>query len=196
MIKDKFPFISELQKIYEPFAPEWVRKNSILFNFTRKHNLALGGSIAMAITRKKSTKFPGDLDLFTNSNEDALKFVNAIVSFLSKKSGSFYRIYVNNETEWCMEGVKHHYRIVGPPYWLPICVMVLKKPIRFFVWNRHRVQYFDDVVKSAKEATAKDGKVRINFNESLDTSEKLSRVTESRDTFSDHSFSENKILTT
>lgn len=141
----------------------WVIKNSLILNLARKHNLCFGGSIAMAMSRKKVIKNPGDIDLFTNSNTDALAFINSIMTYLHNKKGSFYRVYVNNETKFTMEGVKSHYRIVGPPYWLPICIMVLKKPIRSYFYHGARVQFFDDVVGAAKEVTKKDGKERVSM---------------------------------
>ncbi len=157
--------IKGLTEIYDPFIDDnfdWVKRNSLVLNYARRHKLVFGGSIAMAITRKKATKIPGDIDLFTNNNIDAMNFVNDIMNFLHTKKGVFYRLYVNNETQFTLEGVKSHYRIVGPPYWLPICVMVLKKPIRQFYWNAAPVQFFDDVVAAAKEVTAKDGKERVS----------------------------------
>jgi hypothetical protein len=155
--------IDGLSSLYRDFDESWVLKNSLILNLTRKHKLSFGGSIAMAITRKKAIRKPGDIDLFTNSNEDALEFIGSIIKYLHNKKGSFYRIYVNNETKFTLEGVKSHYRIVGPPYWLPICIMVLKKPIRSYFYHGAKVQFFDDVVKAAKEVTEKDGKERVSM---------------------------------
>jgi hypothetical protein len=155
-----------LSKLYGPLfvedAPNWVRKNELVLNYARKSNLVVGGSIAMAITRKKVVKIPGDLDFFTNDNEDAMYFLTAMMYYLHKKPGSHYRIFVNNQTKFTLPGVISHYRLEGPPYWLPICVMVIEKPIRYFAWHGLRVQFFDDVVAAAKDVTKRDGKERVD----------------------------------
>ena len=158
--------IKALTELYNPLfvadTPNWVRKNEILLNYARKSNLVVGGSIAMAITRKKCVKIPGDLDFFTNSHDDVIKFLEAIMKYLHKKPGSHYRIFANNQTKFTLPGVLSHYRLEGPPYWLPICVMVLEQPIRFFAWHGLRVQFFDDVVAAAKDVTKRDGKERVD----------------------------------
>lgn len=154
----------KLYGVFDEKCPnhDWVERNSLILNYAKNAELVLGGSIAMAITRKKAAKIPGDFDFFTNSNQSAMNFITSIMNYLHGKKGSYYRIYVNNETKFTLEGVKSHYRIVGPPYWLPICVMVLEKPIRKFYWNSLPVQFFDDVVNAAKKTTEKDGKERVD----------------------------------
>jgi hypothetical protein len=153
--------IQAMKDLFAPMDNKWVDANSLVINYARGSKLVLGGSIAMAVTRKKPHKVPGDLDFFTNSYADAMEFVGKIMTFLSSKKGTYGRINFNNETEYVLEGVKNHIRIEGPKYWLPICVMVLEKEVRSFIWNGIRVQYFDDVVAAAKHTTTRDNKTRV-----------------------------------
>lgn len=155
--------VQALKDLFAPLDNKWVDANSLVINYARGSKLVLGGSIAMAVTRKQPHKVPGDLDFFTNSYADAMDFVGKIMTFLSGKKGTYGRIGFNNQTEYVLEGVKNHVRIEGPKYWLPICVMVLKKDVRSFVWNGMRVQYFDDVVAAAKKTTKRDNKERTNW---------------------------------
>jgi hypothetical protein len=154
--------ITALQEIYGSVGNEWIIKNSLVLKIAQQSGVALGGSIAMAITRKKAIKIPGDLDLFTDDQSKAEDFVNRITRFLNNRKNTYYNMRINNETAHCLEGVKRHYRIVVP-FWLPICVMVLDKPIRQFFWHRQPVQYFDDVVEAAKKTTAIDGRERVEY---------------------------------
>lgn len=154
--------ITALQEIYGSVGNEWIRKNSLVLKIAQQSGVALGGSIAMAITRKKAIKIPGDLNFFTDDQRKAEDFVNRITRFLNNRKNTYYNMRINNETAHCLEGVKRHYRIVVP-FWLPICVMVLDKPIRQFFWHRQPVQYFDDVVEAAKKTTATDGKERVDI---------------------------------
>lgn len=165
--------ISALKEIYSKIDNSWVQQNSLILNSSRRHKLVLGGSIGMAITRKIAIKIPGDIDLFTNSNDDALLFLNDIIKYLHDKKGSYYRIWVNNETKFTLEGVKSHYKILGPPYWKSICIMVLKEPIRSFYWNSARVQFFDDIVKAAQQVTLIDKKDRIGWLDIFKNDEQL-----------------------
>lgn len=154
--------ITALQEIYNSVGNKWIIKNSLVLKIAQQSGISLGGSIAMAITRKKAIKIPGDLDFFTDDVTKAEDFINRITRFLNNRKNTYYNIRINNETTHCLEGVKRHYRIVVP-FWLPICVMVLDKPIRQFFWYRQPVQYFDDVVEAAKKVTLIDGKERIDI---------------------------------
>jgi hypothetical protein len=154
--------ITALQEIYGSVGNEWIIKNSLILKIAQQSGISLGGSIAMAITRKKAIKIPGDLDFFTDDQSKAEDFVNRITRFLNNRKNTYYNMRINNETAHCLEGVKRHYRIVVP-FWLPICVIVLDKPIRQFFWHRQPVQYFDDVVEAAKKTTAIDGKERVDI---------------------------------
>jgi hypothetical protein len=168
----KSKLITGLEELYHPFITEnnnWVKSNSLLLNYARQNQLVIGGSIAMSITNKKPHKLPRDIDLFTNDDNHAWNFITKIQKYLHNKKGSHYRIFVNNETKFTLEGVKSHYRIVGPPYWLPVCVMVLKDPIRKFYWSSAPVQYFDDVIAAAKKVSERDEKPRVpSFTFNLD----------------------------
>ena len=49
----KSPIIVELENLYTPIGNQWVSRNSLVLNAARQSGIALGGSIAMAITRNK-----------------------------------------------------------------------------------------------------------------------------------------------
>lgn len=153
--------ITELKTLFAPLNNEWVQDNSLLINYARREHLVFGGSIALAISRKKPHKVPGDIDLFTNDYDSAWRFITNVLNYLSNKKGSYGKVQFNNQTKFTLEGVKNHIRLSGPPFWLPVCVMVLEEPIRQFIWNGTRVQFFDDVVKAAKKVEKIDNKIRI-----------------------------------
>ncbi len=164
----KSEYILGLEALYKSLNNSWVNANSFLLNTARQCRLSLGGSIGIAVSRKKPHKIPGDIDLFTDSYDDAWEFTTKILKYLSNKPGSYGKLVFNNETKFTLEGVKNHIRISGPPYWLPICVMVMKKPVRYFYWNRTRVQYFDDIVVAANKTTEIDKKERVPFSVEID----------------------------
>jgi hypothetical protein len=150
---------NSLNEIYKNVGNEWVKQNSIVFHYARNHNMTIGGSIGMALTHKKPFKLPGDIDLFTNNNEDSLEFIMDLIEFLSAKSNTYYRLLVNNGTKYVLDGVINHHRLIVP-FWKPICVMTLKTPIRKFYHQGLSVQYYDDIVKCAKSVEKIDGKNR------------------------------------
>ena len=80
----KSKLITGLEELYSSFIGEnnnWVKSNSLLLNYARHSQLALGGSIAMSITNKKPHKHPGDIDLFTNNDADAWDFITKVQKF-------------------------------------------------------------------------------------------------------------------
>ena len=160
----KSTIISNLEELYKPLDNKWVNQNSLVINYAKGAGLSVGGSIAMAISNRKPHKIPGDFDFFTDDNEKSLKFIQNIIFWLSQRANTHYKIQFNTKTEFTLPGVSHHVRITVP-FWKPICVMTLESPIRSFFYHGLKVQYFDDVVQAAKEATAKDGKKRITFDE-------------------------------
>lgn len=157
----KSKIIEYLDDLYHTTGKEWVKKNSLPINYAKNSRLAFGGSIAMAISNRRPAKIPGDLDFFTDCKEDAEEFILKIMGFLGNRKNTWYDMRFNHETEYVLDGVSDHIRI-KVPFWLPICVMVLKDPIRKFYKHGMAVQYFDDVVKAAKEATEIDGKERTS----------------------------------
>lgn len=164
---EKNDIIKGLEYLYLPVGNQWVMKNSFVLNAARTSQLAIGGSIAMAITRKKAIKVPGDIDLFTDDKNIANEFVQKITSYLNNRPNTYYGMMVNHETPYCLEGVST-YMHIQVPFWHKICVMVLKNELRSFIWNKTRVQFFDDVVKAAKKVTEIDGKERVSFQEFID----------------------------
>lgn len=161
-------YITELENIYSEFDNSWCQKNSLVLYLARKNKLAIGGSIGIAISRKKAHKMPGDFDFFTSSYKDAWTFVSMLLDYLSRKSGTYGDIKFQNETKFTLKGVKNYFRITIP-FWLPICVMVLEEPVRKFYWETIAVQYFDDIVVAAKTTTEIDKKVeRLSFTINFD----------------------------
>ena len=152
-----------LEELFAPLDNTWINKNSLVLNYARNCDLAVGGSIAMAISNKKPHKIPGDFDFFTDNNENSLKFIQNIIYWLSKRPNTHYKIQINNKTDFTLPGVSHHVRITVP-FWKPICVMTLENPIRAFFYHGLKVQYFDDVVRAAREASCIDDKNRLPFD--------------------------------
>lgn len=147
--------------LYGSKLSTWVKPNEIVLTRARQNNLVVGGSIALAITCKRAKKEPGDIDLFTNSFRDAMNFVLALSNDLKNKK-IYYQILINNHTDILLPGVSNWIKI-KVPFWKDICVMVLEKEIRYFRWIQGlNVQYFDDVVASAKITSERDGKDRTS----------------------------------
>lgn len=153
-------YINTLNNLYSAIGNQWVDQNSLVLNYAKNSKLVIGGSIALAIGAANPHKIPGDIDLFTNNNDDALNFIAYLTKYLSEKKGSFYRIDVNNETPRVLPGVLNHYRI-KVPFWKPICVMTVSKPIRKYFYHGAPVQFYDDVIAAAKEASKIDNKNRL-----------------------------------
>lgn len=161
-------YVTELETIYQNFDNLWCARNALILHFAKRNKLAIGGSIGIAISRQKAHKIPGDLDLFTDSYDDAWSFISMLSNYLSKRTGTYGDIKFQNETKFTLKGVKNYFRIIVP-FWLPICVMVLDKPVRKFYWKTLAVQYFDDIADAAKTTTEIDNKnERMSFSLDID----------------------------
>ena len=160
----KSPTIIGLEELFAPLDNTWINKNSLVINYARNCDLAVGGSIAMAISNKKPHKVPNDFDFFTDKNDNALNFLTKIITWLAQRPKTNYKVLVNNKTKFTLPGVSHHIRILVP-FWKPICIMTLESPMRVFHFKGGlQVQYFDDVVAAAKHATGIDNKERLPFD--------------------------------
>jgi len=160
----KSPTITGLEELFKPLDNTWINKNSLVINYARNCGLAVGGSIAMAISNKKPHKIPNDFDFFTDKNDKALDFLNKITSWLSRRPNTNYKVLFNNKNKFTLPGVSNHIRIMVP-FWKPICIMTLESPIRTFYFKGGlEVQYFDDVVSAAKHVSCIDNKERLPFN--------------------------------
>jgi len=160
----KSPTIIGLEELFAPLDNTWINKNSLVINYARNCDLAVGGSIAMAISNKKPHKVPNDFDFFTDKNDNALNFLTKIITWLAQRPKTNYKVLVNNKTKFTLPGVSHHIRILVP-FWKPICIMTLESPMRVFHFKGGlQVQYFDDVVAAAKHATTLDNKERLPFD--------------------------------
>lgn len=156
----RFALINNLELLYAEHDNTWVKSNSLVLNYARQANLAIGGSIAMSVSNKRAHKTPSDLDFFTDNQEDSTEFIHLITAWLDRRVNTHYKLLVNHETKFTLPNVSHHVRIIVP-FWKPICVMTLKTPLRSFFYHGLRVQYFDDVVAAAKQVTEIDGKDRV-----------------------------------
>lgn len=149
-----------LGKIYEPFGNEWVKHNGFVFDQARACGLALAGSIAIAVSRKKAIKLPGDIDFVCQNNSEAQYFINILQDYLLKKS-VYWKIQVNSKTHFCPKGCTAHFRITVP-FWLPICVMVIGEVKYWRIEGGNQIQQFNDVVNAAKALEERDGKDRTS----------------------------------
>ena len=156
----RFALINNLESLYAEHDNTWVKSNSLVLNYARQADLAIGGSVAMSISNKRAHKTPSDLDFFTDNKEDSTEFVHNITAWLDRRVNTHYKLLVNHETKFTLPNVSHHVRIIVP-FWKPICVMTIKSSLRSFFYHGLRVQYFDDVVAAAKQATEIDGKDRV-----------------------------------
>lgn len=152
-----------LGQIYEPFGNEWVKQNGIVFDVARTTGITLAGSIAIAVARKKAIKLPGDIDFVCHSDDEALHFINSLQDYLLSKS-VYWKVQVNSRTCFCPTGCTAHFRLTAP-FWLPICVMVIGEVRHWRAGGGNLIQDFNDVVESAKELEARDGKDRTSHLE-------------------------------
>lgn len=73
------PFLDFLSSIYKDFeADKWVNQNALPFSHAKNSGLAIAGSIAISIARKKAIKKPGDIDFVTDDIEAALYFIRLL----------------------------------------------------------------------------------------------------------------------
>jgi len=170
-------FTEELEKIYKPVGEtDWVKQNSFIFTMASINNLAIAGSIAIAVARKKAVKIPGDIDFVCDSVEQAKKFISSVENKLWDYS-CYYRVLTNHKTKFCPPGCSVHFRIITP-FWMPICVMVID-PAMFQWWlfcKCYNVQNFNKVVQAAKDLDARDGKKRMEAIQEEDDIRELLEV--------------------
>lgn len=157
----KSKLVEGLEELYKPLGNEWVNNNAFILNTARRCELAIGGSIGMAIGRKCARKIPGDIDLFNDDYSKSLAFLSEVVEFLSNKIESVgYKIQFNNNTKFTLPGVSHHIRITVP-FWKPVCIMTLKRSLRAYFFKGLMVQDYTDIKSAAETIEKIDGKPRI-----------------------------------
>jgi len=151
-----------LTTVYAGFnESKWIEHNNYVFWAARKHNLALCGSIAIAIARKKAIKIPGDIDLVCGSQSQAFQFINTLQEKLLTKK-TYWSTRVNSGTDFCPPGSTTHIRF-NCGFWLPICVMVIPEE-NFKYWRSAQgtmIQDFSVVINAAKAMDERDSKGRI-----------------------------------
>ena len=152
-------FTKHLQTIFPESA--WPKANDVVFNLAKQNSLAVCGSLGIALACKKAEKDPGDLDFVTTRIQYAQYFIDELQAFLLNHQ-TYWKVQVNRHTKFCLPGVEAHFRF-NCPFWLPICVFVLKSdelPVWFAPWGI-QVQKFDQMVAAAKQASDRDGKHRV-----------------------------------
>ncbi len=170
-------FTEHLNSIYSQFSPEtWVNQNSFVFYNAKKCGLALAGSIAISVGRKKAIKIPGDIDFVSPSLEKAMEFVGILQAKLFQYP-SYWKVMINNRTAFCPPGCTTHIR-VQTGFWLPICIMVIPTDT-FHVWRTEGaqiIQKFDDVVLAAEALDERDEKGRITEEIKADKGEPIESI--------------------
>jgi hypothetical protein len=159
-------FNEYLQSIYATVGNEWVNRNGIVFLSATTEGLAIAGSIAVAIGRKKAIRIPGDIDLVCAEVKQAKAFIARLEDKLMQSS-VYWKVQTNNRTAFCPDGCTTHFRITAP-FWLPICVMVIGEVKMWRTQGGNPVQQFEDVVRAAEALDERDGRDRLTEEEPRD----------------------------
>lgn len=139
----------------------WIERNNFVFWAARKSGLSLGGSIGIAVSRKKMVNQPNDIDFLAHNFGCAQSFIHLLERKLFQRK-SYWKTMVNHGTDFCPEGVETHIRFQCF-LWLPICIMVLPKG-KLSSWRTSQgmqIQNFKDIVSAAKALDERDEKGRI-----------------------------------
>jgi len=122
----------------------WVEQNSKVIELAVFNKMTIAGSFAAGLATKYPRKVPSDLDFVCGSVDDAMKFITALVLFLSDKS-VFYTIRCNNKNKWTAPGCDVHFRFLCP-IWKEICIMVIPN-VSAFYWRGLPIQPYGEVRK-------------------------------------------------
>jgi len=175
--------ISSLEGIYSPQGDvSWVKRNSFIFTQAAVNDLAIAGSIAIAIARKKSIRQPGDIDFVCDSIERARSFIKAVEDKLLDYS-CYYKVMTNHKTSFCPPSCSAHFRIITP-FWMPICVMVIDPSmLRWWIHcGSYNVQDFNSVIDAAKALDERDNRGRgVELEGDKELSDIMSSEAESRE---------------
>lgn len=146
---------------------DWIKANEFVFQAAKDCGLAVAGSIARALGRKRADSPPNDIDFVAVSEHDAMAFISALqVKLLTYPT--HFRIYVNSRNEYVPPGSLIHFRI-QTAFWLPICVMVIA-PEAFKFWFAQggmRVQLFKLAAEAGRRLDERDNKGRCEGEEEL-----------------------------
>lgn len=137
----------------------WIDKHIGVLHSAFINDLAIAGSLAMAIGHQKPSKMPGDLDFVTSSPIKAMAFFTDIIAMLSGYRARF-RIYGQIGTDWVPPGALAHYRLESSMF-MKICVFVIPEEGMKGCWYRMsglRVQNYNDVTKAVAAMRERDGK--------------------------------------
>ena len=135
---------------------EWIDHHKIVIDQSRCNKLAICGSFGRYIYKNK-TEIPNDLDFVTDNLDDALNYVSFLQKYAMGKKYSYGKILFQNNTKFCLTGVKHHLRFESS-FWKPICIFVLEEELKYwFKWGL-KLQYMEDNQKYKKKIDEKRNK--------------------------------------
>ena len=168
--------IEYLKELYGSDS-EWIDRHKIVIDQYRLHNMAICGSLGRNIYGEKPI-IPNDIDLVTDSLESAMAYVSVLQKYAMSKQFSYGKLLFQNNTEFCLSGVSHHLRL-ETSFWMPICIFVLKDPLKFwFKWDL-KLQYMEDNKKYKKELDEK--RKKDEAKEAIELTEVAGVVEESED---------------
>lgn len=140
------------------------------FDLAQQNNLAVCGSVGIALSRKKASKLPNDIDFVTNDYTNAINFVADLSKIVW--GGGMYRgkmtIQQQYMTDWVPSKAIAHIR-VKMQFFIPICIFVRRK-VDFRTWycGGHMVQDYRDITSSKEEV---EGRRRKNEGNEVEIEE-------------------------
>jgi len=168
---------TQLEELYEDFeGTKWVPANNWIWKECggkSKLEVAIGGSIGMAIAGGRALKNPDDIDLVVKNIETANEIVTKAFTIMSKYS-TFGKVYYNSKTDFVPDVAEQHIRIFSN-FWKPICIFVVPTLRYYYSETGLRVQFYNDIKGEARKLEEKDGKKRVettSLKQSIRTEEK------------------------
>lgn len=156
---------TQLEELYEDFeGSKWVPANNWIWqecSGKSKLEVAIGGSIGMAIAGGRALKNPDDIDLVVKNIETANEIVTKAFTIMSKYS-TFGKVYYNSKTDFVPDVATQHIRIFSN-FWKPICIFVVPTLRYYYSETGLRVQFYNDIKGEARKLEEKDGKKRVDF---------------------------------
>ena len=146
---------------------DWIKPHLCVFYEAFRAQLAIGGSVGLALGHRHPGSEPNDLDFVATSHADALAFIGGLVD-KAEKYRFVIKVFIQNRTDWVPTEATAHYKIISS-MWKDICVFVRPNVNVYYRCKGLRVQKYDDITKKAKELEKKDGKARcVNMPLNLD----------------------------
>jgi len=173
-------FFTQLEVVYNklPDSSKLLFKQRLVLRLAKKHGLALGGSVGLAMATKNPQKLPKDLDFVTDSYATAIDFAGEICK--SIWGGGMYaggmKIYQQFSTDWVPSPAMSHIRI-NIPFLLPICIFVLR-PNTLNVWyyKGYKIQDYKDITKAKEIVESRRGQIEFVDSGETDVSGQIEIV--------------------